>query len=287
MNKAKLLSTILLAGTSLFVSGQTNIPESPAWDVYPDTWVATDGAGRVMPGNADVGDYKYGKQHTVGIFYVTWHTSNLNNMHSPYGADVSKVLENDPNARKDKNNAAWQPQYYNSYHWGEPEMGYFLSADPFVIRRDVSMLADAGVDVLILDVTNAVRYWDEWEALCKVLTDMKAEGNKVPQICFWSFNGEAIYVVQEIYDLFYSKGKYKDLWFYWYGKPLLLYNATPINDANGAGHKLRNYLYNPNAATNPNNPHYGDPLYTSEYLTDYPDYIKDFFTLRNMWWGYA
>ena len=29
MNKAKLLSTILLAGTSLFVSGQTNIPESP------------------------------------------------------------------------------------------------------------------------------------------------------------------------------------------------------------------------------------------------------------------
>ena len=47
MNKAKLLSTILLAGTSLFVSGQTNIPESPAWDVYPDTWVATDGAGRV------------------------------------------------------------------------------------------------------------------------------------------------------------------------------------------------------------------------------------------------
>lgn len=287
MNKAKLLSTILLAGISLFVSGQTNIPESPAWDVYPDTWVATDGAGRVMPGNADVGDYKYGKQHTVGIFYVTWHTSNLYNMHSPYGADVSKVLENDPNARKDKNNAAWQPQYYNSYHWGEPEMGYFLSADPFVIRRDVSMLADAGVDVLILDVTNAVRYWDEWEALCKVLTDMKAEGNKVPQICFWSFNGEAIYVVQEIYDLFYSKGKYKDLWFYWYGKPLLLYNATPINDANGAGHKLRNYLYNPNAATNPNNPHYGDPLYTSEYLTDYPDYIKDFFTLRNMWWGYA
>jgi hypothetical protein len=36
-----------------------------------------------------------------------------------------------------------------SYHWGEPEMGYFLSKDKFVIRRDMSMLADAGVDVLI------------------------------------------------------------------------------------------------------------------------------------------
>ncbi len=286
MNKAKLLSAALLAGLSLGVSAQTEIPESPDWDVYPDTWVATDGAGRVMPGNADVGDYKFGKQHTVGIFYVTWHTANVAGMHSPYGADVSKVLESDPEARRDKDNAAWQPQYYNSYHWGEPEMGYFLSADPFVIRRDVSMLADAGVDVLILDVTNAVRYWDEWEALCKVLTDMKANGNKVPQICFWSFNGEAIYVVQEIYDRFYSKGKYKDLWFYWYGKPLLLYNATPANDANGSGHKLRNYLYDANAATNPKHPHYGDPLYTSQYLTDYPDYIKEFFTLRNMWWGY-
>ena len=68
MNKAKLLSTILLAGISLFVSGQTNIPESPAWDVYPDTWVATDGAGRVMPGNADVGDYKIRQTAHCGYF---------------------------------------------------------------------------------------------------------------------------------------------------------------------------------------------------------------------------
>ena len=102
MNKAKLLSTILLAGTSLFVSGQTNIPESPAWDVYPDTWVATDGAGRVMPGNADVGDYKYGKQHTVGIFYVTWHTSNLNNMHSPTAQTFPRFWKTTPTHAKIK-----------------------------------------------------------------------------------------------------------------------------------------------------------------------------------------
>lgn len=287
MNRLEFIASIVFAGLTAVTFAQTEIPEIPAWDVYPDTWVATDGAGRVMPDNSEVGDYKTGKQHTVGIFYVTWHTAGLYNMKSPYAADVSKVLEKDPNARMEKDNSAWQPKYYNSYHWGEPEMGYFLSADPFVIRRDVSMLADAGVDVLILDVTNAVRYWDEWNALFKVLESMKNDGNKVPQICFWSYNGDAIYVVQEIYDLFYSKGKYKDLWFYWYGKPLLLYNAEPSYDANGSGHKLRNYLYSKDAATNPGNAHYGDPLYTSEYLTDYPDYIKDFFTLRNMWWGYA
>ncbi len=286
MKKLRLVLSALSMCLSLGTFAQSEIPESPEWDIYPDTWVATDGAGRVIPDNNDVGDYKMGKQHTVGIFYVTWHTSGLFKMKSPYNADVSKVLEKDPNARMEKNNAAWEPQYYNSYHWGEPEMGYFLSADPFVIRRDVSMLSDAGVDVLILDVTNAVRYWDEWNALFKVLEDMKSEGNKVPQICFWSYNGEAIYVVQEIYDLFYAKGKYKDLWFYWYGKPLLLYNSEPAYDANGTGHQLLNYLYSEDAVSNSNNPHYGDPLYTSRYLTDYPDYIKNFFTLRNMWWGY-
>ncbi len=286
MKKLKYVLSALSLCMSLSAAAQSEIPESPQWDIYPDTWVATDGAGRVMPDNSDVGDYKMGKQHTVGIFYVTWHTAGLFNMKSPYNADVSRVLEKDPTARMDKDNAAWEPQYYNSYHWGEPEMGYFLSADPFVIRRDVSMLADAGVDVLILDVTNAVRYWDEWNALFKVLEDMKSEGNKVPQICFWSYNGDAIYVVQEIYDLFYAKQKYKDLWFYWYGKPLLLYNAEPSYDANGTGHQLLNYLYSEDAVNNPQNPHYGDPLYTSRYLTDYPDYIKEFFTLRNMWWGY-
>ena len=47
------------------------------------------------------------------------------------------------------------------------------------------MLADAGVDVLILDVTNAVLYDREWHILFKTMQKMKAEGNKVPKFCFW------------------------------------------------------------------------------------------------------
>lgn len=265
---------------------QTEEPIEPEWDIYPDTWVGVDGVGRVTPNNDETGDYKFGKQHTVGIFYVTWHTDGYYGEHHPYGADVSKVLEQDPEARKDGSNAAWQSQYYGTYHWGEPEAGYFLSADPYVIRHDISMLADAGVDVLILDITNGVTYWKEWWALFDELEDMKSAGNKVPKICFWSYNGESIYKVQEVYDLLYSQGKYKDLWFYWYGKPLFLYNANPSEDANGTGKKLKNYLYDATAATDKTNPHYGDPLYTSEYLTDYPSYLTDFFTFRNMWWGY-
>ena len=87
----------------------------------------------------------------------------------------------------------------------------------------------------IMDVTNAVRYWDEWEAIFAVMEKMKAEGNQVPQFCFWAFNGPVITVVQDLYDKIYKAGKYKDLWFIWDGKPLLLYNGTPSSDANGAG----------------------------------------------------
>ena len=90
-----------------------------------------------------------------------------------YRADVSKVLEEAPEARLDANHPAWTE---GSYHWGEPELGYFLSRDEYVIRKDMSMLADAGVDVLVMDVTNAVRYWDEWETLFTTMQKMKAEG---------------------------------------------------------------------------------------------------------------
>ena len=195
-----------------------------------DTWVATDGAGRTMPTSAEA-PLKTDKPRTVGIFYITWHTQGLHNG-QPYKADVSRVLDEDPGATRNADSPAWT---IGSYHWGEPEYGYFLSRDEYVIRHDMSMLADAGVDVIILDVTNAVLYWDEWEVLFRTMQQMKSEGNRVPQFCFWAFNGNVIDVVQSLYDHFYRTPRYEDLWFYWQGKPLLLYNATPTVDANPGG----------------------------------------------------
>ena len=122
------------------------------------------------------------------------------------------------------------------------------------------MLTDAGVDMIIFDVTNAVLYWDEWAVTLRTMAQMKKEGNKVPKFCFWAFNGNVITVVHQLYDKYYKNPQYQDLWFYWDGKPLLLYNATPSVDANvGGGEKN---------------------------LADYSDEVKQFFTLRNMWWGY-
>ena len=252
-------------------------------DLYADTWVASDGLGRVMPSFEEVGPVKQDQRRVTGIFYITWHTQDLAKLEKPYRADVTRIQPLDTAARLDARHELW---YTNSYHWGEPEMGYFLSQDEYVIRKDMSMLADAGIDVLVMDVTNAVRYWDEWEVTFTTMQKMKAEGNKVPQFIFWAFNGPVITVVQDLYDRIYKEGRYRDLWFYWDGKPLLLYNGNPSVDANGKGVKNPNPHYEAAAKIDPAHPHYGDPDYAEPHYPDYTREVKEFFTLRTMWWGY-
>ncbi len=253
-------------------------------DIYPDTWAGTDDLGRTMPDYSEVGSVKKDHRRVVGIFYITWHQDKLYNLKSSNKADVTKILATDPDARLNGYSPAWGK--YSSYHWGEPELGYFLSKDEYVIRHDMSMLADAGVDVVIMDVTNAVEYWSEWDVIFSVMEKMKVEGNKVPKFCFWAFNGPVITVVQNLYDKIYKKDKYKDLWFYWDDKPLLLYNGKPDVDANGQGVENPNPHFDATAKTDTNNPRYENPQYTEKFYKDYTKEVKSFFTLRTMWWGY-
>ena len=283
---SKTTATIAAALLSVCTATAQNSDDNLSWDIYPDTWVGTDGAGRIQPTQSEAGKTKTDKTRDVGMFYVTWHTQNNHAGNPPHKGDITKILERDPSARLDGTNKIWS-EYGGYYHWGEPEMGYFLSADPYVIRHDISALADAGVDVLILDVTNSVRYWEEWEQLFKVMADMKSGGQKVPKFCFWVFNGIPTYCIQEIFERVYRPGRYRDLWYYRNGKPLLLYNPDPTFDATGTRRdKFRNFLYDADAVTNTANPHYGDKDYTTEFLTHYPDYILNFFSCRGMWWGY-
>ena len=259
-NLVIVLSIFLSFNLAVQSETQTN-SDQKIRDLYSDTWVATDALGRIMPSFNEVGAVKTDQRRIVGIFYVTWHNNEKTKQKSPYLADVTKILAKDPSARMQTDNPLWSER---SYHWGEPEIGYFLSKDEYVIRKDMSMLADAGVDMLIMDVTNAVRYWNEWEVTFKVMQKMKAEGNKVPQFCFWAYNGPVITVVQELFDRVYKAEEYKDLWFYWDGKPLLLYNDTPTVTANGKGVKNPNPYFDPDAKTNVKNPHYGNPDYSEE-----------------------
>ncbi len=277
-----LISVIII--TSGAIIAQNKKQNNNYRDLYSDTWVGTDALGRSLPTYSQTGPVKKDHRRVVGIFYLTWHTDRMYKLKSPYTADVSKILRKDPSARLDGNNPAWGQ--YNSYHWGEPEMGYFLSKDEYVIRKDLSMLSEAGVDVIILDVTNAVEYWKQWDVIFPIMEKMKADGIKVPKFCFWAFNGPVITVVQNLYDKIYKLNKYKDLWFYWDGKPLLLYNGTPNTNAKEGGFNNPNPHFDEMALTDKNNPHYGNPYYTDKNYHDYTKVVKEFFTLRTMWWGY-
>jgi hypothetical protein len=53
----------------------------------------------------------------------------------------------------------WGPLHI-PHHWGESLFGYYLTDDEGVLRKHAQMLADAGVDVVVFDVTNQITYRD-------------------------------------------------------------------------------------------------------------------------------
>lgn len=177
-------------------------------DTMPDTWVATDALGRRLPMSAEVGATK--PNRTVGIFYFNWHAAFGN----PQVHDIAKILKANPTAPQ------WGPVHAPHY-WSEPRFGYYRPDDAWVIRKHVQMLVDAGVDVLILDATNALTYDAEREVLCRVLEQMQAEGRRVPKIALFAY-AQHQPVVQHLWATFYQPGKHRDLWFQWKDKPLLL-----------------------------------------------------------------
>jgi hypothetical protein len=193
----------LLAGALVTPLGAAETRET-----MPDTWAATDALGRSLPMNVEVGPPK--PNRTVGIFYFNWHAAFGN----PQVHDIAKILKANPAA------PAWGP-VHSPHYWSEPRFGYYRPDDPWVIRKHVQLLADAGVDALILDATNGFTYDSEREALCAVLAQMKKEGQRVPQIALFAYASH-VAVVQHLWQTFYQPGKHRDLWFHWQGRPLLL-----------------------------------------------------------------
>jgi hypothetical protein len=183
-----------------------------AQNLNSDDWVATDALQRALPTYNDVGPKRSDK--LVGIFYYIWHGS-----HSREIFDITEILKKNPTKPK------FGP--LRKFHfWGEPEYGYYKSDDPWVIRNDLQMFVNAGIDFMFFDVTNNKTYLNTVKEICKISLEMRAKGVNTPKICFLS-NSKSGRVLNELYDEFYSKNLYKDLWFYWQNKPLVL---GQIND---------------------------------------------------------
>ena len=157
----------------------------------------------------------------VGMFYFLWHDNRGGarpQRDGPY--DVSKILAVDPDAVHHPRSELWGP--IGMYHyWAEPLYGYYLSTDAWVIRRHARLLADAGVDTLIFDATNALTYPDVYSRLGEVFQEIRRAGGRTPQFAFM-VNTKGGETARELLRNLYQTGKFRDLWFVWQGKPLLL-----------------------------------------------------------------
>jgi hypothetical protein len=190
-----------------------------ARDTLSDTWEATDGLGRTLPDSQVTGAPN---QRAVLIFYYFWHQRNA--AAAPY--DISKIIagKQQPFA-----NAEFGPSPA-FHHWGEPALGYYDINDEFVLRRHAQLLSDAGVDAIVLDVTNAATYDPTWKKLCSVYQDLRLAGNRTPAISFIA-NSSSDQTVQHLYDVLYSQHECDGLLYQYQGKPLIMAARGPMLSA--------------------------------------------------------
>jgi hypothetical protein len=184
-------------------------------ETFPDTWVATDGLGRALPSALEVGPPR--PDRTVGLFYFLWHGAHIQG--GPF--DVTQILARDPDAMRKPQSPLWGP-LHAPHHWGQSLFGYYLTDDEAVLRKHAQMLADAGVDVVIFDVTNQQTYPAWYGALLRVWGEMRAAGNRTPQVAFLAPFWDPAKVVRELWRDLYQPGLSNDLWFRWEGRPLIL-----------------------------------------------------------------
>lgn len=144
-------------------------------------------------------------------------------------------------------------ELWNYGAWGTPLLGQYDSRDRRIIRQHAEWLADAKVDFIWLDWSNNItynpyRYWDGGkqdliEDATAILFDEYSKLLKRPKISiFIGVTGapEAIYdgrlqqKADQVYEMYVSNPKYRDLMQYYLGKPLLVvYVNTPTPWPNG------------------------------------------------------
>jgi hypothetical protein len=208
-----------------------------AQDTRSDTWAATDALGRALPLEGEAPPARINR--FVGVFYYIWHGAHGYDRHggpageaqdvqlpgpadtnSPY--TISEIIKAPVGERK------WGPKHA-FHHWGEPLLGYYVANDEWVIRKHAQMLADAGVDVIAFDVTNALHYRAIYMNVLRIYAEIRAAGGRTPGITFLANSGHER-VVRQLYADLYSKGLYKDLWFFWRGKPLLMADPDGLSE---------------------------------------------------------
>ncbi len=190
--------------------------------VMPDTWVFTDGLGRTSLTYEDVGAPRENKE--IAMFYWTWHAEASKAAKTPF--NINDFILKYPEAKNDYDHPEW-PNGSIAYFWNEPIYGYYRGNDPWVLRRQAELLANAGVDTIFTDNTNGSYTWKSgYTALFEAWESAQNEGAvSVPKVSFMLPFGATAGTVEQIENLYldiYRPGKYQNLWYYFDGKPMLM-----------------------------------------------------------------
>lgn len=165
-----------------------------------------------------IGGYKPNKQ--VGIFYWPW-------IGQPYATgvyDATKIMAM-PDGLKllydfKFHDAAISPNG-QAHFWGEPIWGYYNSEDEWVTRRQMKMLAMAGVDFIVFDLTNHVTYKPVYEKVLRIIEDYQSQGWKMPKAVFYT-HSKSMETTRILFKDLYKPGLYPNAWYYVNGKPMII-----------------------------------------------------------------
>lgn len=266
---AFVLLTTLTAQCLFFQAPQANA------EADPTTWTAVDGLGRTLTVENNFKEDRKDHDRVVGMFFWTWHSS----MYASTGAiNVQKILDEHPEAKNDYDNEAWGKTTGDDmgYHfWNEPIYGYYSGIDKFVMRKQAEMLADAGVDVIFFDCTNGTYLWDSgYRTLCQVFEDAIEDGIRVPKIAFilnFGATQDAATSLRNLYKNLYSKEKWKDLWFYWDGKPMIMAHKNALTNSAQDQEILNFFTFRRNMPSYFEEDHHGDESWG--WLSKYPQAV--------------
>lgn len=200
--------------------------------VNSDLWTATDALGRKVQGQSTAGSQK--KDKFVAMFYWTWHQGDDDTTYQV--KNITEIVRKNPEAMKDYKHPAWGTKKPGFFFWEQPLFGYYKTTDPWVLRKHAEMLADAKVDAVFFDCTNGSITWEKsYEALAKTWTQAQKDGVNAPKIAFMLPFGampNSLISLRQLYRDVYKPGKYKNLWFFWKGKPCIM--GYPDNLTNSA-----------------------------------------------------
>src|SRR5690606_15555839 len=97
------------------------------------------------------------------------------------------------------------------------------------------LLADARIDAVFFDCTNGSITWDEsTAALLNTWEQARRDGVRTPAIAFllpFAPAPHSLASLRRLYRDLYRPGNFRDLWFRWNGKPLIMAYPDNLTDS--------------------------------------------------------